>query len=1323
MTIESAVMVRRVALVACLILIIGFLFSGAAAAQLPVQGPVPVTVGAVVPFHHGSTGTWSQIYSMKFTPNGTLLFLDSAASNIYQLAPGASEPTLLIGPAAVGANSDGSTLEAAGTYWNAAIAIDSNNTLYVTDRYGSAVHFLRVPYKNGTWTFSSATNWATSPSIVVNGAPTAIMPQDLAIGDDGTFYVSWSNTGEIDKFTVDASGTPGTVTRVITGMQTMSSNIAVDHAGNLFFIENAYAAPGSRVTGIREIPANATLPLQGDASGSLELSLRRIDPLSEGLNGIKGMTFDPQGNMYVSTANNSSYGGNVSGVFMLPNEGTPKAPNLVWSDLVMISPVYAGFPVAIDPRGYLWIPGGGGGNNFAPSGSLSTKCDTTDNKTINATCTSSSVILWAMGSANVGDSLVGTGSTPQTIFYNFGQPMTPASFSFALPGGKNFSLVDNPNADPTSVPPVPPCTAGTAYPGFTGMETTVSQFSWCTAFVQVTPTAVGSVSAELQILDANKNAVAGSTIYLSGIGQGSAASVLSPIAQQATASGLRSPRQVAADAWGNSYVADSALKAIEFYPAGSNSVIGSALGTGLTAPTGVAVDGAGDLYIGDSGKVIEIPFINGALAPKQQTTLITGLGSHLNLAVDGLGQVFVADADKAQIVKITNPEMAIVLQGQPLNTLKNTSGTWTAPSAIATDNSGDVFVADGSNLWEISPMGGASEITGSLSAPVTGLAVDPSGSVFVSESTGLWWIPVNPLGGLNTNGAIQVASGVGPAGTAVPLSVGLDGMQNAFVTFGSGTTAGMAQLGVSGSVDFGQIVPFLENDQETQIANLGNTPLTLSPFAGDVFTGANAADYSVGVAADSPACDPTNPTPAGSACFFDLALTPAAAGASSASVAVLSDAVNASSLNIALMAQAVPDDRMPTTTAITLDPSTGAVYPGAETVTVTVTSPGNGTPTGSVVLSVSGQAKQTQPLVDGVATFSYTNLLGGTYNLTADYGGDGAAGATSGSCAADTSCFAVSAAKSSFIIVTAKPTETVAAPAGAVVDVTTWAGNTYVNEYRPDSITATVTSSVGIPTGTVSFLQNGKPVDPAQATIPLDANGNATFSTANLLTGVYNLTVVYNGDVNYSVVSTAIPTFEVITPSIQVTANPATTTLKAGTPGPVTLILKPLVGFTGNVKLQCVNASLPEYSECTFAYPPGSNGVVGVGYGSDPTATSSIVVTISTNVPVNGTTSSSQSKPAPWSLAGIFGLGLLGLIAGRKKLNRYLTIACLGLMFSGAFLGITACTNSGYSTPPPAPKVTTPAGTYNVQIITVDPSNGQQNSITAPLFVLPTTVQ
>jgi hypothetical protein len=1313
MAIETADLLRRVARNARLVLIVALCMYGvAAAAQLPVQAPVQVEAGSVIPFSHGSTGQWSQIYSVKIAPNGNVLFLDAALSELYQLAPGATEPTLVVGAAPTGQSTNGSTLENSGSFFNENIVFDPNNTMYISDTNGSTVHFYRVPYDAtaGTWVFSSAANWTNAPTVINGGVPTAIPSQALAINCDSgfpcTMYASWSNAGEIDKFTVDANGNPGTVVRVVTGLQNNVSALAVDHAGNIYFVEAAFSPAGTKAPGVLEIPVNSTLV--GNGTGSLEQTLTRVDLASAGFS-FKGLSFDTAGNLYLSSENDKgTYGGYADMLVMVPNEGTPTAPSLSWSNAVMIAPVRSTFGVAIDPRGYIWIPNDLGGSNWAPTGTLATPCTSTNT----STCTTSGVVQWAPGSANLGASPVGTPGTTETVFYSFTNAITPASFAYATRGAKNFTTITtNANPDPTVTPAVQPCTAGTTYPALSGTETTASESSWCAFYVQINPQTAGSVAGELQILDSKNSVVAGSNAYLNGIGQGPAVSALSPAMIQPVALGLQSPKQVAGDSLGNSYVADSTLGTVEMYPPGQTStVVGTAFGTGLTAPTGVAVDGAGDLYIGDTGKVYEIPFINGALVPAQQTTLQTGLGNHLNLAADAAGNVYVADADDKQIVKVSNPQMGLLLQDQPLNTI-GTGIAFTGPSAIATDNSGNIYVADGSNLWELTPSGGQSEITSSLSAPVTGLAVDPSGSVFVAEDNGLNRIPyVASSGGLSVDGVVLVASSLGGSNDSAPFSVALDGLENAYVTYGSGTTAGMAQVGAGGSINYGQIVPFLESDQEEQLFNLGNTPLTLSAFSGDVFTGPNAGDYAVGTPIDSPACVVSTPVTAGQSCYFDVALTPSTAGSSSASVAVLSNAANMPSVSVALAASVVADLRNPTQTVISVSPASGEVYPGTEQVTVTVSSvtSTNGTPTGSVSLILPNIPTQTQPLVNGVATFNYTNLLGGTYNIRAEYGGAGTEGVAPN--------FSVSAGAASFIIVQAMPAVTISAPTGNSTSVTVFAGNTYVNLASQTSITASVTSSVGTPTGTVTFEQNGQPVDPTQIAIPLNANGTATFSTTNLAQGVYNLTVVYNGDVNYASVTTPTPSFQVIVPSVQITASPSTTTITPGTPDQVTLTLEPLVGFDQQVDVECVTATLPPNSECTFNNPE-------IGVGDNGTTASTIVMTISTNVPVNGgTTSSSLERSEPWTFAGIFGLGLLGLFAGRKRFSRNLTMMGLALVLVGACIGMTSCTNSGYSTPPPAPVVKTPAGTYQVQVITVNPQTGQQNSLTMPVFTLPTTV-
>lgn len=1463
MAIESAVMCRRVARIACLVLLAGLLPGVAAKAQLPIKAPAPVTVGSVVPFNHGSTGNWIQIYSMKQDPlYGHILFLDQAGSVIYDLPPGASLPTEIVGPEPSNKNaSDCSLLEYKGSYWDGAIAFDKWDNLYVTDRFGSAVQFCRVPYNAaaGTWLFSNADIWKGPTYTNASNQVLSIPPQDLQVGDDGvTFYVCTSDTSSIFKYQVDESGNvvPNSVTALITGLEAGATQLAVDHAGNLYFVENQGSYPNN-VHGIREIPAGSPT-IVGDGTGSAESALKRID--QGGWNGINGMFVDPQGNMYFGSTNNISYGGQADGVFMIPNEGTPSNPNLVWADTVMVSPVDGGYPPMVDKRGFIWIATSYF-NNWAPAGVNGPQCDTTTQPqpaVATDTCLYSTIVLWRPGALSLGTSPVGgasavpitaysvsagggsmtltaknsftynevvtisaksgdplfalnglsfyvsttglsstafqistsaitagaSGSTSamatvnqtQALYYMFNKPTTPASFALAQPSNASFQTVaNNPmESNPPPTNPVLPCTAGTSYPAFSANMTATTAYSWCPYYVQLNTNKAGSVEGEVQMLDSSNNVIAGSNAYLGGTGQGPAVSVVSSATVQSIASGLNQPKQVAADLFGNTYVADAALKAIEKYPAGTTSpTSGKVLGSGLSAPSGVAVDGVGNLYIGDSGNIYMIPFINGALATSQQTKIASGLGTGtLNLASDAQGNLFAADEAKKQVVEIPNPSEEVFAQSYPQITF---GSGFTGPSAIATDNSGNVWVADGSNLWEITiPWGSSTKVASGLQAPVTGLAVDPSGSVFAAEANGLVWIPFSTTtGALNVNSQILLTSGLG-SGPAIPWGVALDGTQNAYASYGSGSTAGLAQLGIGGTYDFStytEINPNVPTEVDAEILNLGNQPLTVSDDpAVDLFTGTDASDFTVAPATqNSPACSASTSTPPGGSCYLGMVLQAPSAGQTSASVAVISNAVNAATgVNIAVSGNVIQDLRPATAASILVTPVTGtgcagATFPGCNTIQVTVTAgAGFGTPTGTVTLSVGSatgnQPKQTQTLNSaGVATFAYNALLGGTYNINADYSGAGTAGATQDTCST-TTCFAGAAAKGTFTIARAIPTITLGVPvtnsqclnyttltSGTASSncaanpglVTVWAGNTYVYWTEPVYVSAIVSSSVGTPSGTVTFTQNGNPADPTQGVngaIAPNGNGVATFLLQNLNRGVYNLSALYSGDVNYAPISLAVQTFYVISQSVQITVSGGATTITPGTPAQVTLTLMPLVGFSHDVSLECNSSdapiklattnpatTLPQYSECTFNYSNPSTGTVAVGKsGAVPTT---IVMTISTNVAVNGGTSASIARQSPWALAGLFGLGFVGLIAGRRKLYRSMAVICIAMMLSGLFMGITACTNAGYSTPPPAPKVVTPAGTYNVQIITYDPQALIQNSLTTPMFTLPVSVQ
>jgi Bacterial Ig-like domain (group 3) len=870
------------------------------------------------------------------------------------------------------------------------------------------------------------------------------------------------------------------------------------------------------------------------------------------------------------------------------------------------------------------------------------------------------------------------------------------------------------------------------------------------------------VGSDMQMLNSSGGVVTGSNVYLGGVGQGAAVSSLASPATYSLASGLSSPKQVAADAQGDSYVADAGLAKIEKFAAGTTSpVAGTPLGSSLSAPTGVAVDLAGDVFIGDSGKVYEIPFINGALATSQQTQIASGLGSNLNLAVDPMGDVFVADQANKQVVEISNAQSALLRQALPALQTLGSSANFTGPTAVATDNSGNVWVADGTNLWEITmPFGGVTEITTKLPAGVTGLAVDPSGSVFVSSTSGVLWIPyqvTSTSSGLNVNAAVLVTGGLGSASSEAPSSLALDGSENLYADYGSGSSAGLSQLSINGAInfdnDYAETNPAVPYEADAQLFNLGNASLSLGAFANDTITQPNSGEFSLlSKSSNTPACSASTSVSPGDWCYLgfnllDSLAPPAGVGETTASAVVTSNAANASSgLNIGLSANIVQDDRPATSISVMISPSTspstcaGSTYPGCQTISVVVSS-ATGTPQGSVILKVpgSGVSQEEQSATvnsSGLATFTLTNLTGGTYNVLATYGGEGAAGTTQNSCSpAGSTCFAGSASTTTFTIGRATPTFVVGPPGneacltwtatGCVPNpsyVTSYLGTDFVQLGQPVWFTASVTSGVGTPTGSVSFLVSGKPVDPTQPQNSLSGNGIADFTLANLAVGSYTLTAQYNGDQNYLPATLAVPTFQVIIPSVEITSSPATVSTAAGTPVEATLNLMPLVGFSNDVSLECVAASLPQYTECTFAYPNTANTSASSGeIEVNGTSPSTIVVTISTNVPVN---SGMIARQAPWELAGLFGLGLLGLIAGRRRLNRYLSMLCVAMMFSGLFVGLTSCTNSGYSTPPSAPKVLTPANTYNVQVISYNPSNAQQNSLAnTPSYTLQLTVE
>ena len=1393
-------------------------FCAAAVGQAPV-----VSVGSVVPIPINSS--MNQIYRILFY-KGNVLALDSGSDEIFQLPPGATIWNDISG-APRNANFLG------GGYNASDMAIDAQGTIYISASYppsdaGTAL-FWRFPYDPvaNTWHLSTAGAWGGN-IIDPNNAPTTLVGESgqgsagvvfqnsPAMDGSGTLYFS-ATGNQIFSVQVDKDGNADlptvTATSIVNALNGGGSHLAIDAAGNLYFVEGhaINATNGVRpagTTGIWFIPAGTTgiTGTNGSAEATLQANGWRVDNDQESSTSpvvYAGVTLDAAGNIYMTSEVNSGYAETFAGVWEIPNVcgKPPTAANLNTcmddNDIELLAPISANQPLSIDSRGNFWIPTY---QQYAPSGEASQ-------------VGVYAIAVFAPGVLNLnystppigGPSPTGTAGPTGILYLSFNGTYQPSAFKFSSASGSapEFALtLTDPLLNTANATPTVPCnsTKGSTSGAYSTFSTTNS----CLLWVTLDPTVPGPVSADLTIYG---NAGTGTVsynpinVYVNGTGQGSGVAMLdSPqLNTLAAASALHTPGQVASDPIGDTWVADAGEKQVIYFPAGSSSASGKSVGTGLSDPTGVAVDGAGDIYIADwnsskkLGTVFEIPWVPNTKPPNfgsyvtgNQLTLSTkamGLGNNLNLAVDGSGDVYVADPNNARVVKIPTPSQASLVvnpdtAGDTTATTTVTVGSgFTAPSAVAVDSSGDVYVADGTangtSLIEVSafPASAQTTITASLPAPVTGLAVDASGSVIAALSgEGLYRIPnivTNGVGTLSVNSASLIdtsftlpgSSSCGGPGACTtttyvtsPAGVALDQQGNIYVTDMTSGIPNLYQMNVTkGFVNYGVgLTPSVADEQDLDLFNIGNEPLKLTPNPPS-FSGPDAAnDYTLSPPSGGTKCDTTGNSvvATGSSCSLGPTFTPPALAKSDLTPNIYSDSLsvptNASNIGgggtATAALQAASINGLENTTTTVQVNLTAATYPGSGTVTVNI-APDAATsgqnvyalpyaPLGTVELTLScGSLGCTQASIieTGTATqvsssgqptsVTFNNLPaldGGTYNVTAIYQGS------------VLNLMAKSTGIATFTVNRATPVITLSQPVGVIPNATN--GVYYMLQNAPNTLLANVSSAVGTPTGTVTLN------DATQGSLGAATYTSGqiwTFSVGALAADPYSLTASYGGDENFSPVSTKVPvTFQLIPESVLLTASPASVSTKAGTPVASTITIQSLVGFSAlkGANISCEIApkdTVPSYSECTFNNPQPI--ICAPASATDTTCTpATTVLTLSTNIPVNIPIASNTHGPKPFgsplSFAGIFGLGLLGLTLRRRAIfNRsLLNLICLVLSFAGAVMGITSCTNSNYTHTPVVPVYTTPSGTYNISIQVTDTATGVVESLP---FTLGVTIQ
>jgi Bacterial Ig-like domain (group 3)/IPT/TIG domain len=190
-------------------------------------------------------------------------------------------------------------------------------------------------------------------------------------------------------------------------------------------------------------------------------------------------------------------------------------------------------------------------------------------------------------------------------------------------------------------------------------------------------------------------------------------------------------------------------------------------------------------------------------------------------------------------------------------------------------------------------------------------------------------------------------------------------------------------------------------------------------------------------------------------------------------------------------------------------------FPLTFTATVSVLSPGVGTPTGTVQFVEAGSLLGTGTLDStGTAAWTAESLSVGNHVIYADYGGDSSFDASTGSTSE-----AIEPGTANETLTSSAPT----AVYGAAI-----------------TFTASLAEGSVVPTGTVTFSTDGAQSMP----IAVDASGQATWTLSGLTAGTHTVTASYSGDANDQAAQfqmTQIVTTAPTVTSIASSQNPATT--------------------------------------------------------------------------------------------------------------------------------------------------------------------------------------
>jgi streptogramin lyase len=338
---------------------------------------------------------------------------------------------------------------------------------------------------------------------------------------------------------------------------------------------------------------------------------------------------------------------------------------------------------------------------------------------------------------------------------------------------------------------------------------TVSAGTTCTATVTFQPGSAGLLTGSLR-LEYNNGDSDTNAVPLIGIGYGpqevAFPGVINTIAGEPSSSGntgdgepatsatLSSPQGVAVDDFGHVYIADTGNNRIrtifvgDIYAYAGTGVSGytgdngPAASATLKSPQAVAVGPAGNLYIADTGNNVirEVDLASNVITTVAGNGTggyngdgIAATSAELNapssVAVDLAGNIYIADQGNyrvREVIAATGNIITVTGTGQnnPNNWCSNpaTSSAIT-PNGVAVDFAGNLYISDQySGVCRIAPNGAPTIIYNhnNLLFDPMGLATDAAGDVYIAD----WGNSVVRINGPQVNEIGQIIAGSGAFG-------------------------------------------------------------------------------------------------------------------------------------------------------------------------------------------------------------------------------------------------------------------------------------------------------------------------------------------------------------------------------------------------------------------------------------------------------------------------------------------------------------------------------------------------------------------------------